>query len=163
MYNKDTDTDTKYYLRNVKLCVGDIRRNIILTAVTDHQLLLSLFSPVQHKNTMFVTEPDGALSEKTHVRIRITNMQGSCVVLNVPLDYSIDKLKVEIANYLGKETNVESDPLKISLYHKLILAESGKILNEESTLVEEGVHDEGKFCTSLVVIFRVWPKPPKKY
>ena len=96
---------------------------------------------------MFVTEPDGALSEKTHVRIRITNMQGSCVVLNVPLDYSIDKLKVEIANYLGKETNTESDPLKISLYHKLIVADSGKVLNEESTLLEEGVRDEGRRIT----------------
>ena len=93
---------------------------------------------------MFVTEPEGALGEKTHARIRITNMQGSCVILNVPLDFLVDKLKMEVANYLGKETTTDTDPVKISLYHKLVLVESGKVLNEESTLMEEGVQDEGK-------------------
>ena len=93
---------------------------------------------------MFVTEPDGAFAERTHLRVKITNMQGSCVVLNVPVDFSVDKLKMEVANYLGKETSADTDPVKISLYHKLVLVNSGKVLNEESTLNEEGVTNDGE-------------------
>ena len=92
---------------------------------------------------MFVS--DTSLFRSTTMKIRICSMEGVDIVLDVTPDMTVDKLKLLAVGHLHDPT----ESAKTSLYHKLVQVSTSKLLNEEKTLTQESVQDNGLYsvCT----------------
>ena len=61
-------------------------------------------------------------------------------MLDVAPDMTVDKLKVLAVSHLHDPT----ESAKTSLYHKLVQVSTSKVLNEERSLTQESVRENGK-------------------
>lgn len=87
---------------------------------------------------MYVT--DTGIPHPSGMKIRVTNMSGQDFILDVKPETKIDDVKVMTL----KQFVEPSDSMKSSLYHKVVLVRTGKILEGEHNLSQEGVVDNGK-------------------
>ena len=67
-------------------------------------------------------------------------MEGVDILLDVAPDMTVDKLKVLAVSHLHDPT----ESAKTSLYHKLVQVSTSKVLNEERSLTQESVRENGK-------------------
>ena len=67
-------------------------------------------------------------------------MEGVDIMLDVAPDMTVDKLKVLAVSHLHDPT----ESAKTSLYHKLVQVSTSKVLNEERSLTQESVRENGK-------------------
>ena len=87
---------------------------------------------------MFVSE--ASLFSSSTMKIRICSMEGVDIMLDVAPDMTVDKLKVLAVSHLHDPT----ESAKTSLYHKLVQVSTSKVLNEERSLTQESVRENGK-------------------
>ena len=66
-------------------------------------------------------------------------MEGVDIMLDVAPDMTVDKLKVLAVSHLHDPT----ESAKTSLYHKLVQVSTSKVLNEERSLTQESVRENG--------------------
>ena len=67
-------------------------------------------------------------------------MEGVDIMLDVSPEMTVDKLKVLAVSHLHDPT----ESAKTSLYHKLVQVSTSKVLNEDRTLTQECVRENGK-------------------
>ena len=87
---------------------------------------------------MFVSE--ASLFSSSTMKIRICSMEGVDIMLDVAPDMTVDKLKVLAVSHLHDPT----ESAKTSLYHKLVQVSTSKVLDEERSLTQESVRENGK-------------------
>ncbi|KAJ8300581.1 hypothetical protein KUTeg_022100, partial [Tegillarca granosa] len=84
---------------------------------------------------MFVS--DSNIFPSSGMRIRIISMGGTDFITEVSPDLKVDKLKIRSLGFFFNP----SVSMKTSLYHKILVVRTGKVLNEEKSLSDEGVQD----------------------
>ncbi|XP_069119514.1 ubiquitin-associated domain-containing protein 1-like [Argopecten irradians] len=84
---------------------------------------------------MFVSET--SILPPTGMRVRVVNMEGQEFIIDLNPDLKIDALKIRSLGHFLNPT----DSMKSSLYHKILLVRTGKVLSDEKTLSQEGVTD----------------------
>ncbi|OWF51590.1 ubiquitin-associated domain-containing protein 1-like [Mizuhopecten yessoensis] len=84
---------------------------------------------------MFVSET--SILPPTGMRVRVLDMEGQEFIIDLNPDSKIDDVKIRS---LGHFLN-PADSMKSSLYHKILLVRTGKVLSDEKTLSQEGVTD----------------------
>ncbi|ESP04978.1 hypothetical protein LOTGIDRAFT_230032 [Lottia gigantea] len=95
---------------------------------------------------------DSCLFPPSNMRVRFTNMAGIDLILDLHPDLTVDKAKVKCLDRFHNP----SESMKLSLYHKLVLARTGKVLAEGASLGAEGVKDNDEI---LVLKKRLQPSP----
>ncbi|KAL5011419.1 hypothetical protein ScPMuIL_009970 [Solemya velum] len=86
------------------------------------------------------------------MRIRITGMDGVDLIVEITPNLTVDKVKIMC---LGRIYTPE-ESMKLSLYHKLVLVRTARLLNEDSTVEKEGVLDNDE----LLLLKRRLPPSP---
>lgn len=86
---------------------------------------------------MFVSE--SSLFSKPTMKLRITAMDGTEIILEVDPEITVDRLKMDVICHMFGQ----NECVKTSLYHRLLLVESGKSLEEEKSLAQAGLKDQG--------------------
>lgn len=86
---------------------------------------------------MFVSDLN--IFPSSGMRIRIISMGGTDYITEVSPDLKVDKLKIRSLGFFFNP----SVSMKTSLYHKILVVRTGRVLNEEKTLSDEGVQDNG--------------------
>ncbi|GAB1607424.1 ubiquitin-associated domain-containing protein 1-like [Argonauta hians] len=84
---------------------------------------------------MFVS--DTLVFSPSTMKVRITNMEGVDIIDDFRPDLTVDMVKIRSLSQLFSPM----ESMKVSLYHKVLLVRTGKVLNEESTLQQEGLRD----------------------
>ncbi|XP_014791185.1 ubiquitin-associated domain-containing protein 1 [Octopus bimaculoides] len=84
---------------------------------------------------MFVS--DTLVFSPSTMKVRITNMEGVDIIDEFRPDLTVDMVKIRSLSQLFSPM----ESMKVSLYHKVLLVRTGKVLNEESTLQQEGLRD----------------------
>lgn len=87
---------------------------------------------------MFVS--DSLVFPPSTMKVRITNMEGVDILEDFRPDATVDMVKIRSLSQLFSPM----ESMKVSLYHKVLLVRTGKVLNEEYTLQQEGLRDNGK-------------------
>ena len=83
---------------------------------------------------------DSCLFPPSNMKVRITNSEGTDYIVDLHPDWTVDKVKIMSLGHFYSS----SESMKSSLYHKLVLVRSGKLLEEETTLVHAGIKDNGE-------------------
>jgi hypothetical protein len=78
-----------------------------------------------------------------NMKLRLTNMEGVDWIVDMPSTFSVDKLKVMALGHFYAPTQESSCMMRSSLYHRLLCCRNGKVLDEDSTLAEAGVENNG--------------------
>ena len=93
---------------------------------------------VGFETKMYVS--DSTIFPSSGVKVRVTNMEGQDCLLEIKPDQKIDELKImALNNFINP-----SESMKSSLYHKVLLVRTSKILGEERTVTQEGLKNNGK-------------------
>lgn len=101
---------------------------------------------------MFVS--DTLVFSPSTMKVRITNMEGVDIIDEFRPDLTVDMVKIRSLSQLFSPM----ESMKVSLYHKVLLVRTGKVLNEESTLQQEGLRDNGE---KLFRYFSITHTPPQ--
>ncbi|KAK3744842.1 hypothetical protein RRG08_050781 [Elysia crispata] len=78
------------------------------------------------------------------MRVRVTNMNGVSTVAEVGKDWTCDKVKLALDHLLELSPSLSglaSDALKNSLLFKLVLVRTGRTLQDDTPIVQQGVKD----------------------
>lgn len=86
---------------------------------------------------MFVSE--SSILSPSVVRLRISSIEGVTVVLEASPDTPVDQLKIAAVGQIYNP----NEGYKLSLYYRLLHVASGRVLNEDSTLMNAAVGDNG--------------------
>lgn len=84
---------------------------------------------------MFVSE--SSILSPSVVRLRISSIEGVTVVLEASPDTPVDQLKIAAVGQIYNP----NEGYKLSLYYRLLHVASGRVLNEDSTLMNAAVGD----------------------
>ncbi len=87
---------------------------------------------------MFVSESN--IFGPSSMKLRISSMEGTDIVVDISPELSVDKLKILAVGQIYDP----SESAKLSLYHKLLHVDSGRILDEEKSVTQEGIQENGK-------------------
>lgn len=74
-----------------------------------------------------------------NMRIRITGMDGVDLIVEITPNLTVDKVKIMCLGHIY----TPDQSMKMSLYHKLVLVRTARLLNEDATIEKEGVLDNG--------------------
>lgn len=96
------------------------------------------FEKAADRGSMFVS--DSLVFPPSTMKVRITNMEGVDILEDFRPDATVDMVKIRSLSQLFSPM----ESMKVSLYHKVLLVRTGKVLNEEYTLQQEGLRDNGK-------------------
>lgn len=89
--------------------------------------------------TMFVS--DSSIFPSSKIKIRVCGMNGVDFVSLFNLDSTVDNMKVvALSHFFGP-----SDSMKEAIYHKIVLVRTGRALEDDKTLQQQGVLENGKF------------------
>ncbi|XP_062601107.1 ubiquitin-associated domain-containing protein 1-like [Saccostrea cucullata] len=80
---------------------------------------------------------DSSIFPQAGLRVRITSMSGQDFLTELKADMKIDELKIISLNHFSSP----ADSMKKSLYHRILLVRTGKVLSEEKTVFEEGLQN----------------------
>ncbi|XP_061163794.1 ubiquitin-associated domain-containing protein 1-like isoform X1 [Saccostrea echinata] len=80
---------------------------------------------------------DSSIFPQAGLRVRITSMSGQDFLTELKADMKIDELKIISLNHFSSP----ADSMKKSLYHRILLVRTGKVLSEEKTVFEEGIQN----------------------
>ena len=94
---------------------------------------------------MFVSESN--IFDPGNIKIKVSSMDGVDILLDMNPEITVDHLKIQIASHLYDP--VES--VKTSLYHRVLHVRSGRVLQEDRTLTQCGVRDNGGLICSQIV------------
>lgn len=86
---------------------------------------------------MFVSET--SIFNPSAIRIRISSLEGVDTLIEVTPDTSVDRLKIGAVSQIYDQR----EGYKLSLYYRLLHVASGQVLNEESTVLDAGIKDNG--------------------
>ena len=101
---------------------------------------------------MFVS--DSLVFPPSTMKVRITNMEGVDILEDFRPDATVDMVKIRSLSQLFSPM----ESMKVSLYHKVLLVRTGKVLNEEFTLQQEGLRDNGKKNALFRLLFLLLKK-----
>lgn len=93
------------------------------------------FEKAADRGSMFVS--DSLVFPPSTMKVRITNMEGVDILEDFRPDATVDMVKIRSLSQLFSPM----ESMKVSLYHKVLLVRTGKVLNEEYTLQQEGLRD----------------------
>ena len=86
---------------------------------------------------MFVS--DTSLFPTSKIRLRICGMNGIDFISSYHQDSTVDNLKVAaLSQCFGP-----SDSMKDAIYHKIVLVRTGRTLEDDKTLQQQGVVENG--------------------
>lgn len=94
---------------------------------------------------MFVS--DSNIFPSSDMKIRLTGPDGMDIIVSVCPDSTVDTLKVAA---LGNLLQDPTGSMKESLYYKVVLVRTCKALEDDKTLIEQDVQDNG-MCFKTVV------------
>jgi hypothetical protein len=96
---------------------------------------------------MFVNE--NSVFRHSFIKLKISTLDGDCILAEVAPDVNADSLKIEAVGQLI----ASSESAKISLYYNLLHTRSGRVLNEEHSLRQADVADNGWYFFTLLSIY----------
>ena len=94
---------------------------------------------------MYVSDP--SIFPQTGLRVRITSMNGQDLITDLKNEMKIDELKIISLSHFSSP----AESMKKSLYHRILLVRTGKVLSEEKTVLDEGIQNNGKSILFLNV------------
>lgn len=78
----------------------------------------------------------------SEMKVRITSKEGVDHIADLSPDLTVDKVKISaLTHFYSCEESMKS-----SLYHKLLHVRLGRVLNEDASLLTEGVKENGMYC-----------------
>ncbi|XP_048245331.1 ubiquitin-associated domain-containing protein 1-like [Haliotis rufescens] len=95
---------------------------------------------------------DSILFPPSNMKVRITSLDGRDYLADLHQEWSVDKVKIMSLSHFFNP----AESMKTSLYHKLVHVRSGKVLDEEQSLAQEGVRDNDE----LLLLKRRLPPSP---
>ena len=87
---------------------------------------------------MFVS--DSNIFPSSKMKLRITCPDGTNFIVAVTADSTVDSLKVAT---LGQMCTDPSGSMKESLYHRMVLVRTCRALEDDKSLEEQGIMDNG--------------------
>lgn len=90
---------------------------------------------------------DSSIFPQTGLRVRITSMNGQDLITDLKNEMKIDELKIISLSHFSSP----AESMKKSLYHRILLVRTGKVLSEEKTVLDEGIQNNGKCILFLKV------------
>lgn len=84
---------------------------------------------------------DTSIFPHSGLRVRITNMNGQDFITELKSDMKIDELKIISLSHFSSP----AESMKKSLYHRILMVRTGKVLSEERTVFEEEIQNNGMF------------------
>lgn len=84
---------------------------------------------------------DTSIFPHSGLRVRITNMNGQDFITELKSDMKIDELKIISLSHFSSP----AESMKKSLYHRILMVRTGKVLSEEKTVFEEEIQNNGMF------------------
>ncbi|XP_052673264.1 ubiquitin-associated domain-containing protein 1-like isoform X1 [Crassostrea angulata] len=80
---------------------------------------------------------DTSIFPHSGLRVRITNMNGQDFITELKSDMKIDELKIISLSHFSSP----AESMKKSLYHRILMVRTGKVLSEERTVFEEEIQN----------------------
>ncbi|XP_022326118.1 ubiquitin-associated domain-containing protein 1-like isoform X2 [Crassostrea virginica] len=80
---------------------------------------------------------DSSIFPQTGLRVRITSMNGQDLITDLKNEMKIDELKIISLSHFSSP----AESMKKSLYHRILLVRTGKVLSEEKTVLDEGIQN----------------------
>uniref|UniRef100_K1R293 Ubiquitin-associated domain-containing protein 1 n=1 Tax=Magallana gigas TaxID=29159 RepID=K1R293_MAGGI len=80
---------------------------------------------------------DTSIFPHSGLRVRITNMNGQDFITELKSDMKIDELKIISLSHFSSP----AESMKKSLYHRILMVRTGKVLSEEKTVFEEEIQN----------------------
>ena len=94
---------------------------------------------------MFVS--DSSIFPPSKIKIKICGMNGEDFNSTFSPESTVDNVKVvALSHFHGP-----SDSMKGAIYHKIVLVRTGRALEDDKTLQQQGVVENGKILTSLLL------------
>lgn len=84
---------------------------------------------------MFVSETN--VFNPSSYRIRISTLEGINTIMEVSAETTVDQLKMVAVS----EMYDSAEGVKLSLYYRLLSVNTGRVLNDESTIMQAGIKD----------------------
>lgn len=92
---------------------------------------------------------DTSIFPHSGLRVRITNMNGQDFITELKSDMKIDELKIISLSHFSSP----AESMKKSLYHRILMVRTGKVLSEERTVFEEEIQNNGMFKLKAKILF----------
>jgi len=96
---------------------------------------------------MFVSENNAM--RQGFIKLYISSLDGDCISAEVSADTSVDVLKIEAVSQLIDSAQSS----KLSLYYSLLHVKSGRHANEEQTLRQLAIGDNGQIIVNCFLCF----------